>query len=308
MSVFKVWSSDRNKRVCFICQCTVDLVIANANLKLGINGIHLCLECDGTEIDSDEVLEIFRKEIFILLDENESWVQGSSSTNFNFPIPSTSTNQEEINGIDNNGSIDHEANIENVRADGFNDVTGAVEQNGQNPFHDNVHRVDPNAVQEINVNVWQNYEYDWTNLDRKHIQKLEERSTDKRIKQEVVHKVIDQMRDISTTIPCVVLRNVSQKIVAKYPDTFEDRKNGKRFSRGYNNLYHSLLSRNNYVISLLKSTIPRQVKRTSGCLRFLTQAKLGSLNWKVNDYPENETEETLTQKKRKFNRNIFFNC
>ncbi|XP_043483993.1 uncharacterized protein LOC122512301 isoform X2 [Leptopilina heterotoma] len=275
MPVFKVWSADRKKRVCVICQPTLENFIACANLKLGFDGESLCLETDGTLIDSDEILEHFQKEVFILLKENENWTEVNSAS------ASSSMNE---NGIP--GPVQETERL-----------PGNDEPNQQFLPHDHVPRVDPNPLLLRNINIWHNYQYDWTNLDRNYIEKLEQGQSQNEIKKEVIHKVILQMHNINKFIPCAVFRTVAKEIVAKYPESFEDRKNNIKFGNGFTSVYSSLLNHHNYLISISKRSNTTRPRRNSKALKFLSQAKLGATNWELNEHPEGETEGTISERK-----------
>lgn len=136
MPVFKVWSCVRSKRLCVVSECTVDGVRDTVSIKLGINGTHVCLESDGTIIDSDEILEHFSKEISILLQNFESWT----------PIVSNSCDKDDLN---RNDSIDHEIHE-------FNKNKGNIDhgiENTENDAHrtldldDHFPRIDPVGIE-----------------------------------------------------------------------------------------------------------------------------------------------------------------
>lgn len=83
-----------------------------------------------------------------------------------------------------------------------------------------------------------------------------------------------------------------KNLVSKYPDSFEDRKNGKKFGVGFITMYQSLLNRNNYESSLSKANGNEKPKCKTKNFKFLSQAKLGAVNWNVEDYPDGENFDT----------------
>ena len=79
---FRVWSCDRLKKSAVIIEESNNMiqdVINKSNNKLEINGTLLVLEKDGTPIDEDMVLKHYGKEILILLEEGESWIDKNRS-------------------------------------------------------------------------------------------------------------------------------------------------------------------------------------------------------------------------------------
>lgn len=57
-------------------------------------------------------------------------------------------------------------------------------------------------------------------------------------------------------------------------------------------MYQSLLNRNNYESSLSKANGNEKPKCKTKNLKFLSQAKLGAVNWNVEDYPDGENFDT----------------
>lgn len=279
MSVFKVWSGDRKHRIYVLCQCTLDTIIPNANLQLGINGNRLWLENDGTLIDTDEILKIFCNEIFILLEKNESWIPLSNTNKGETRRRNNFSDELQGNGqiIETEVNQEFPVNCIPLAEIEENEQIPGVEVNQEAAANNEVPGINPHPKEENHLNIWNNYQYDWSNLDRSYVQHLEAGSVDNVIKKEVVHKVIAHIKNVNKIIPCSAIRSVSKKNAEMYPDSFEDRKNGKTFGKGHTNLYQSLLNHSNYILGISKNKNQKKKKQTKN-LRFYVQAKLGATN------------------------------
>lgn len=312
MPFFKVWSCDRSKRFCVVTECTVNDVRDNASIKLGINWTHLCLESDGTIIDSDEILEYFSKEILILLQDSESWTPANSNLCSKENLNRANSTDHGINSNNDNGDQTANMNlmIENTGSNANEQIpriNPAEIENQENninndnrrlDLHEEIPRIDPVVIRAENINIWSNYEYDWSNLDASFREALTKKTRINKLKTEVVRKVILQMRKICPIIPCAVLRSVAKELVKKYPDSLEDRKGEKKFGAGYINIYNSLLNRNNYETTLAKTGDTARSKCKTKNLKFTSQAKLGAVNWSVQHYLEGEDSFTVEENRK----------
>ena len=280
-SVFKVWSSDRSRKIAFVAPCTVQDVIATANKKLNITGTGLFLESDGTEIEDNDVLHHFSAQPFIILEAGKVWKENSrnSTLDGNDLAPENAT-------LFHNDIAEIPA-IADVNIDNREFVQ----------THDNV--VAANE-RDVNLNIWFDYNYNWQNLDSSYITQLQNGESTKSVKTEVVHKVILQMRQISMSIPSTVFRRVAKSIMETFPNSFEDRKNGKRYGNGYTVLYDTLKNHNNYLDRLLKAegSVSQKRKVPANKARYLMQAKLGATNWQPVEHPEGESDVTVEEKRQ----------
>lgn len=99
-------------------------VTLKASTKLEINGVQLVIEKDGTPVDDDDVLNVVKSEVMLLLGEGEIWLPSQTLFNSmlednNFAIndyekemdvtdlneANTSTFQEKDTSLIGNGSI-----------------------------------------------------------------------------------------------------------------------------------------------------------------------------------------------------------
>ena len=77
-TVFKVWSTDRTKKISLFVHCSVPNVIEKSNERLKIMGTRLVCEADGTEIEDDRVLKHFSGNTLIILEAHEFWIPKES--------------------------------------------------------------------------------------------------------------------------------------------------------------------------------------------------------------------------------------
>ena len=81
-----------------------------------------------------------------------------------------------------------------------NEDLGQMPVDADNSFQE-AQFIHAETLAEINLNIWSDYQYDWTNLDPSYIRQLENGINGKGLQIEVVHKVILQMRNVHTNIP-----------------------------------------------------------------------------------------------------------
>ena len=104
---FRVWSCDRLKKASIIIGESNNMiqdVINKSNNKLEINGTLLVLEKDGTPIDEDLALNYYGKEILILLEEGESWIDKNLSNSdvekrADIPLREDTNKSHELNHV-----------------------------------------------------------------------------------------------------------------------------------------------------------------------------------------------------------------
>ena len=77
-TVFKVWSSDRSRRIPLMAPCSVPDIIARGSQKLNIAGNRLILESDGIKIEENYVLQHFSTKALIILEVGEVWKENDS--------------------------------------------------------------------------------------------------------------------------------------------------------------------------------------------------------------------------------------
>ena len=295
-TVFKVWASDRSRKISFIAPCSVPNVIARGSHKLNIPGNRLVLESDGTEIEENDVLQRFSTQALIILEANEVWKENISlSRNSSLEGNDLSVKSDTDMSIDSKADdIATENNIINIPANQEIAEIPPVADNEQNTQF-----VCEENVTDVNLNVWLNYTYNWANLEPSYLKQLQSGTSRKGLKKEVVHKVILQMRQISRSIHSAVLSRVASSMVQKCPDSFEDRKNGKKYGSGYAVLYETLKNQNNYLERILKTEdkCSQRKKTPASKAPFLIQAKLGAVNWQPGEHREGENDITVEEKR-----------
>ena len=77
-TVFKVWSSDRPKKISLFVHCSVSNVIEKNNERIKIMGTRLVCEADVTKIEDDCVLKHFSGNTLIILEAHEFWTPKES--------------------------------------------------------------------------------------------------------------------------------------------------------------------------------------------------------------------------------------
>ena len=168
-TVFKVWASDRSRKISFIAPCSVPDVIARGSQKLNIAGNRLVLESDGTEIEENDVLQHFSPQALIILKANEVWKENISlSRNSSLEGNDLSVKSDTDMSIDSKADdIATENNIINIPANQEIAEIPLVADNEQNTQF-----VCEENVTDVNLNVWLNYTYNWANLDPSYLKQL----------------------------------------------------------------------------------------------------------------------------------------
>ncbi|KAI4470365.1 hypothetical protein MML48_1g11341 [Holotrichia oblita] len=159
-----------------------------SSLKLAINGERLVLESDGTEIDNDAILLHVKNEILILLQTNEIWTECTPSK---LPSTVTASSGQTLNSTTSSQSC------------------GSISQNERKEF--------------LSQNEWNHFEIPYEKFTKTMLEACENGDgSNKSVKTQVVHIVIDELRRINERIPLRILKETARALASKYPKMFTD--------------------------------------------------------------------------------------
>lgn len=167
----------------------------------------------------------------------------------------------------------------------------------------NAHSIE-RTIQNTTQKTLESYRIDWDGLAPDVLIALQNHKTEpcsKRIMRRVNQHVIGELRTINNKqrVKKCVLLNVAKQIVAKYADVFMDRlENGRPIGNGTYTTYRKLKDKNkNDHRADERDSLNKALKISIKKLRFVDYVKLGCIQWQPDNYPENDTEETLEQKR-----------
>lgn len=224
----------------------------------------MVLECDGTPIDESDVLCLLNKgDIIILLTPGELWIKDIdvilsdtlSPTSSNFG----SNLSEELSfgtSPGNNETYLHSAAVEQSPSKEFTEMHSAtVVQTPLKELRVNTNTILPPRL--VNEELWWNLDLRWEDLSKQARDDLEKGRT---VWREVVHLVVNRMREISKYLPRNAIKIVARRIIQKYPQ-FTDKINDEVVGCGYYQIYLKIQDHNNYLNRNEKSPPPlKEVK------------------------------------------------
>ncbi|CAH0560587.1 unnamed protein product [Brassicogethes aeneus] len=257
---YKIWNQDRSKKICLILKKEIEnlyeTIILEASKKLNIDGNVICLEKDGTVLQEKEEIEYFSNEIFILLTKNENWMP--------------ELEQMQIITVPNNSDTDNST------------ITFSSEKSTEESLD----------TQNYNI-LWDKFLIPWQRLPKTVLEKLENSTRKSSITSRVVNMIVDELREIKTTIPIKVFKEIAKQIVDKYPNSFQDvDEDGNIFGNGIGSLVTKFIDRNNYLNRPHKKQIDINVPKLKG--RKLLAARAGCSNWEgeMDSEKENYSDES----------------
>lgn len=113
--------------------------------------------------------------------------------------------------------------------------------------------MDLTSIPIINVDsnmevLWSEFVIPWDKIPEKVLKACESGISDKRIITDIIHVVINAMRDIKTNIPSKAFKLVAKKVIDRYPVAFRDQDDdGTVLGDGSHSMFSSLQDRNNYL-------------------------------------------------------------
>ncbi|XP_063903736.1 uncharacterized protein LOC135123169 isoform X3 [Zophobas morio] len=212
MHLFKVWDQTRTKKGLILIKepgnVYVDLIL-KASQKLEINGATVVLESDGTPVEEEEILIAVKHETLILLEPGQVWLSSQSQCEIS-----------ESSSGPNNHSFMSLTSTETIASTKSNEcISGATE------FLNNDSSSLDSTIQASNCNLefsWTNFVIPWEKIPQDMLQCCAQGKRDKYAITEIVHIVVNEMKQISESIPSKAFKIVSFKMVDKYPATFRD--------------------------------------------------------------------------------------
>lgn len=215
------------------------------------------LDSDGTEISDNEVLLEFKKEILIILQPGEEWIPyGADVTSFTTSKASTVTItsdmdleslQEPASSVELN--TDSRISTPNfiyetpqAPTDSSNIILLTVPENA--PINDETlenHQV-------VSEYTWQLFDIPWSKIPQFMLTQCANGTGGKTVRKEIIHTVVNELRNIKTDIPNKAFREVARKMADKYPKLFLDTDDdGNILGSGISTLVSQLQDRNWYL-------------------------------------------------------------
>ncbi|CAH0560597.1 unnamed protein product [Brassicogethes aeneus] len=259
--IFKVWSCNRDKKCSLVLQQNENLVddlILKASVKLKLNGSTVVLESDGTEINDNEVLVELKNETLVILQPGEQWwpIREDFTSVSNKSI--TSTDGSTIT-MTSDMNLDFQETLVKVVEDTTLTSPTTSEficETNQVPTESNIIFVqvpqsDPISNNKENViteYTWQLFDIPWSKIPQFMLTQCENGSGGKALRKEIIHIVVNDLRNIKTHIPNKAFREVARKMASKYPKLFLDTdEDGNVLGGGISTLVSQLQDRNWYL-------------------------------------------------------------
>lgn len=314
--LIKIWSADRKNRCmliinesatgilqqiiregkiilslfkCLYIDSQILFYFGSGSRKLGIVGIKIVLENDGSVIDEDAILLSVAKETFILLEDGQRWIEPTEiEKNIGDPN-NTFINLPNDNNLDE-GTVQNVVII-NTAPENVSNVEALVNLN--------VNNENANCNEEYR---WHEFSMPWQKVPTNLLVQCEAGNRVPQTITSIVHFVVDEMRTISTKIPTKAFKIQAVKMSNKFPKMFRDIDEDKVvIGDGCSAVQQKLLDRHNYLNRPHKRPIkpstdnsnPVHVKKS------LMSAKAGCSNWNpailpnVNGLEEREKEYPL---------------
>ncbi|XP_066595405.1 uncharacterized protein [Prorops nasuta] len=256
---FKIWSLNRKQKIAIPMEECTDLctnLIMKASKRLNITSSTLVLEKDGTVIEDVEVLKLCTSEILLLLEENEHWQCAEKQLSHLVHIDSSTSDSS---------SYTSESECQSITK---------------------------------SQKSWLDFEVPWKVLEPSVLRELDAGHRNKSVISATVNMIVSRMREYDTFIPSKAFRIVAAKVANKYPLIFKDiDENNKCFGEGIHTLFLKLRDRNAYLNRPhMRKSLMRTLNIPVGKQRSILSAKAGCSNWQPEDYPLNESEETIEEK------------
>lgn len=315
---FKIWTSSREIRSSIFIDDTdnfVDKLLTEGSKKLGIEASSIVLENDGTVIDDDKVLQYYRNEYFILLQDGEKWeertVNGmqvpyghtesldepteliNSSNAANQLLPSNELPVVDLTESTTANASSSTLDNSNVTNNEDDDIDLSSELQSATETSDPVGL--ESSAAKISLD---EFEIPWDKFEPAVLRDLELGSKANNLLIKCLNRVVDELRYLyGNQLYKRELRKVVLKMTARFPKTFEDKKaDGTKLGDGCATVLGKMIQRNNNlnrsksVKSLHKSLhIPLQKQK------LFESIKNGCKDWQPEKLPEKETERSLEQ-------------
>lgn len=172
-------------------------------------------------MESDDVLLALKEHTLIVLDNNEVWCPPQS------PIANSLTSTE---------TYTSDLTLSNISQFTYSE-----------PLSLDVINVEiPNGNSNMEY-TWSTFPLPWDHIPKEYIDLCEKGERDKRAITQIIHIIVDKMREISKNIPSRAFKYVAIKLSQKYPAIFEDRDDDDQpIANGYISIYTKLYERAAY--------------------------------------------------------------
>ncbi|GJQ79913.1 hypothetical protein Trydic_g18357 [Trypoxylus dichotomus] len=142
--------------------------------------------------------------------------------------------------------------------------------------------------------VWNEFQIPWEKIPNYMVKTCERGKKNKQIVTEIIHIIVNEMRQIKTNIPSKAFKLIALKLAARFPYVFRDfDEDGVVIGDGTHSITMKLLDRNNYLNRPPKRSLnaieSRKYRRT------VQNARIGCSNWEPNQSSSSRRSQmTLT--------------
>lgn len=333
MSRVKVWSCSRLER----CAVTLNndeeyliaAIIQKSSLKLNIEGFKLVAEDDGTSITDIEDLQFYITSNIplLLLKENEVWSPRSEIPE-NQLLPGANDLEGDLDVNPGNNEAENasdfldnpDANPENNPL--INPENNPLEDPENNPLENPENNPLDMSVEDIEnpagnsflqgeidnflaakratFTSWAEYTIPWTILPSADVSACISSTATEDTKKNLVHALINEMRFYDVPIRRKDLEHVALQMKNVFPDTFMDKDDdGNQLDNGYNGILRKLENHNAYYnrLPMKRKNLVQKLNIKLKDVKLLEAIQSGTVNWQPNEFPPNETEESLEAKR-----------
>lgn len=239
------------------------------------------MECDGSIVDDDDVLDLFKTETFILLNEDEEWRPPSTDNAVAAVVIESGPS------VNNVYSFDVESSSTSTSTFNFNFMSETLEL----PMSIST----PNKLSSREL--FNTFEIPYSKMPQHIMECLNQK--EKLIPSWmtiVVHVIVTELRKIANNIPAAVIRTIIAQLTETYPSTFQFKDtDGNVIDSTNSPLFIKFVNHVNY------ENQPPKKKKLNLNISIGARKKIKSLektcpNWQPETVPEGETEETLKEK------------
>ncbi|XP_043469439.1 putative histone-lysine N-methyltransferase 1 isoform X2 [Leptopilina heterotoma] len=324
MPRIKIWTANRSKRVAVNFEdfdTSMEIIIREGSQKLGIKGIMLVAEEDGTSVlDTDDLQYYCEHEKPILfLERNETWShplptigKGKDIAENGNPTEPEQNNVEHRDLTDdkepeqdnnNHGHDNNNLQLENADMETV-DNNRERDENRSDPVNQQNNNDDQQQDEIVNYFKakrdsfvsWDEYVVPWTNLPAVDVLACHNGTATERNKHNVVQSVITDMRFYNVLIRRQDLQKIAKQFMIKFPIAFKDLdEDGETLDNGYNGILKKLEDHNNYLNRTpnRRPNLTDQLNIKLKDRRSLEAIQSGTINWQPPQIAEGETEESI---------------
>lgn len=147
----------------------------------------------------------------------------------------------------------------------------------------------------VNYEKWNNFSIPWDKMPSYVLAALKQGNHERKIINEVVQVIVNEMREISKNVPSKAMRILTEKLIVEYPTTFKDVDEVRIIiGDGCHSIFSKLVDRNNYLNRPHKRTAdePRIPRKK---VKAVVNSRAGCSNWQpdVVDGKKDELKQQL---------------